>query len=123
VGIAFLAVAALAIFIPLARARRRGWLIAESLVLTLAAGFTLLFSLIVWGLTCDESCDDRSSLWQDDPDAWQWTAQAIVAAAGFVAVISALVFVLVRSYRSAMVAMSLGSGAYATWGIAFFDSF
>jgi hypothetical protein len=34
-------------------------------------------------LTCDEGCDDRSRLWRDNPDAWQWSALAWLGAGCF----------------------------------------
>ena len=36
---------------------------------------------IVAALTCDESCDERSTAWRDDPGAWQWDAQLVLAVA------------------------------------------
>jgi hypothetical protein len=40
--------------------------------------------LLVAGFACDESCDDRSTAWRDNPDAWQWSALGLLGAGCFV---------------------------------------
>ena len=53
--------------------------------IVLAASATLLsligsfFAVLFAGFACWESCDDRSTRWQDDPDAWQWGGTLCVA--------------------------------------------
>ena len=63
------------------RALLRSRVIAVLVALPLVAGggVVALLGLYGMGLTCDESCDPRSSSWRDDPDAWQWTAQGVMA--------------------------------------------
>jgi hypothetical protein len=60
-------------------------------------------------LRCDESCD-LSGGWRHDPDAWQWTAQAVLAGGAFVAsvVLAAMLVSEHRRGRSATFAAGLG---------------
>src|SRR3954451_3160611 len=57
------------------------WPKRSPLAILLSVGATLLslvgafYALVFAALTCDESCDDRSSAWRDNPDAWQWLGQ------------------------------------------------
>ena len=44
--------------------------------------FVALMSFVFWALTCDETCNDGPG-WHDDPDAWQWDAQLVLAGVGW----------------------------------------
>ena len=75
--------------------------------------FGTFFALIVAALTCDESCDDRSSAWRDNPEAWQWTAQLGLAAFAALASIWALVAAIRR--RSPWPPLAVSAVAWAAW--------
>jgi subtilisin family serine protease len=89
--------------------------IVFTLSTTAASLFGAFFALIVAALTCDESCDDRSSAWRDNPDAWQWTGQLGLAAFATLASIWALVAAIRR--RSPWPAVAVSAIAWATWWI------
>jgi hypothetical protein len=50
-------------------------------------------------LTCDEGCDDRSHLWRDNPDAWQWSALAWLGAGCFALCVAFAVSLAARRPR------------------------
>jgi ABC-type dipeptide/oligopeptide/nickel transport system permease subunit len=50
-----------------------------TLALFFGAGFLALIALVINGLSCDESCDEGSGDWHDDPDAWQYDIQFVIA--------------------------------------------
>jgi hypothetical protein len=62
----------------------------------LAAGAGLLLASIHLGLKCDEGCDHVTSTpeWRHTTDAWQWTAQFVLALliSSFAAAILVLTF-------------------------------
>jgi hypothetical protein len=75
----------------------------------------MLYSLYFVALQCDESCDERSGLWQDDPDAWQWTAQFAIAGLGAVAALYALWAALTG--RRALPALLVAATSWSAWWI------
>lgn len=89
------------------------------IVFTLCAAAASLFgtfvALIFAALTCDESCDDRSSAWRDNPDAWQWTGQLGLAAFAALASIWALVAAIRR--RSPWPAVAVSAVAWGGWWV------
>ena len=75
-----------------------------------------------FALTCDEGCDDRSSLWRDDPDAWQWDAQFVLAVVAVGAALAGALLLFRRRPRAG--AWVFGAGvagclAWAAWMIPF----
>jgi hypothetical protein len=42
-----------------------------------------LFWWLVSALRCDEGCDEYSSSWHQNPDAWQWSALGLLGAGCF----------------------------------------
>ena len=88
----------------------------------LGGGFVLFLAFYFFALECDESCDDRSSLWMDDPDAWQWDAQFALAAAAVAAGLAGALLLFRREGRTG--AWLFGAGvvgclAWAAWMIPF----
>lgn len=122
-----LGLAALAVFVALAEAARRGSDSArtaaaiEAALLIALACVSVLVAAALLELKCDESCDEnlsaeaRSGEWWHTLDAWQWSAQLVVALVGLAAVIAALAFVARRRYRRASASMVLAAGAFAAW--------
>ena len=88
-----------------------------AIVLALSATALSLYgafvALIVAALTCDESCDDRSSSWRDNPHAWQWDAQLGLAALATLASIWALAAAIRR--RSPWPPLAVSAVAWAAW--------
>jgi hypothetical protein len=61
-----------------------------------------LLWLLVAGFACDESCDDRSSSWHDNPDAWQWSAIGWLGIATFVCSIAFAISLGTRHTRASV---------------------
>src|SRR3954447_1814706 len=95
------------------------WPKHSAVAILLSAGATVLslvgafYALVFAALTCDESCDDRSSAWRDNPDAWQWLGQFGLAAFAALASIYALVAALRR--RRVSHALIASAVAWAAW--------
>lgn len=83
------------------------WFAAVCVVI---AGFVLLAALVWSSLTCDESCYGPG--WDNSPDAWQWKALPVLAAAGFTGVAAAAFLLLVSSYRASLRALAAGAVPY-----------
>jgi hypothetical protein len=118
-------------FGPLMRAAERGDRGAatlgrlEAFLLTLAAGYGTLLALFLFGLRCDESCDEnlspevRSGEWFRRIHAWQWSAQLALAALGFAAAATALVLTFRSRYRAAFGAVVAGVVCFFGWALFF----
>jgi hypothetical protein len=94
----------------------------EGVLFTFGTGFAGLVSLYWLGLKCDEACDKdpppfRTSEWWHTLDAWQWEAQAALAAAALASALAAVVFPLVRWYHAAIAAVLLGLAAFCAWAL------
>lgn len=124
-----LVVVVLATYVPLmltAAGGRRGaaYLGAvEGVLFAAGTGFAGLVALVWLGLKCDESCTEPGSPteqageWWHTLDAWQWEAQAGLAAAALVAALAAVVLPLVRWYYAAIAAVLLGLVAVCAWAL------
>jgi len=77
----------------------------------------VLFSLLLAGLTCDESCDATSLLWRDNPHAWQWGAFPIVAVVGLICAIAAFAFAWRDRVVDTWVAYGLSVAAVVVWSV------
>jgi hypothetical protein len=116
-------VLALVLFAALGETARRGSASArvvasaEGIALLSLAGVGLLFALSLHGSVCDDGCDPIPGLswWWHDPQAWQWSAQLVLAVAGFVAVGAAVVLVRACRYRWAAGAMTLAAMSFGAW--------
>src|SRR6187455_1673184 len=82
-------------------------------LVVLAASLVAAAVGVVWGLglQCDESCDDRSTRWPDDPDAWQWTLLGCAGIACLFIAVALLVAVAMRR-------PPLAGGIFLAWGTA-----
>jgi len=107
---------------------RRARVVLGVVLVLLAALFTALFSLVVASLACGEDCAGARYGWQENPDAWQWRAQAVLACLGVVPA-GALLIAGMTSHRAlaresfALIAIVYGiwSGIGSFWaGILFF---
>jgi uncharacterized membrane protein YphA (DoxX/SURF4 family) len=79
---------------------------------SIAAAIHMLVWWIVAGLSCDDGCDELSSSWHDNPDAWQWSAMGWLAVASF---LFALVFAIaLATRRSALFTGAMAAAAAAT---------
>ena len=124
-----LAVAVLGSFWPLmasAEAGSRAAAVAgalEALLFVAGTVFAGLFALLLFGMKCDESCDENASLaarsgeWWHTLDAWQWNAQLALALAAFVATGVAFGFVVGRRYRAAPVAVAAAVSLFCGWAL------
>jgi hypothetical protein len=123
-----LAVVVLGTYVPLMLAAARGSRGArilgalEGLLFAGGTGFAGLVALFYLGLKCDESCDRdpepfRTDEWWHTLDAWQWEAQAVLAAAALGAAVAAIVLPLVRWYYVAIAAIVLGLVAFSGWAL------
>ena len=74
-------------------------------VLAVGAEVLSLGLVILAGLACDESCDDRSSRWRDDPGAWQWDLIAVFAFGGALLAGAALFAMALERRRLALWAL------------------
>jgi hypothetical protein len=75
-------------------------------VLGVGAGVAWI-GLASWWMSCDDTCDDHPSSWQSDADAWQWTAQGVLALGVLLASL-ALTAQLVGGWRRGRRATSIG---------------
>jgi hypothetical protein len=123
-----LAVVVRGTYVPLMLAAARGSRGArvfgalEGLLFAGGTGFAGLVALAYLGLKCDDSCDRdpepfRTDEWWRTLDAWQWEAQAGLAAAALVAALAAVVLPLVRWYYAAIAAVLLGLVAFCAWAL------
>jgi hypothetical protein len=96
-------------------ARKRSvWQLLATLAGLLASLAALALALLAAGLTCDESCDDRSTLWRDNPDAWQWDGQFALAGLAALCALYALV-AAVRGRGGAWPALGVSAVVWACW--------
>jgi hypothetical protein len=97
------------------RAGRLG-LIVYAFALLAAAAVATALALLLSGITCDESCEpETSDHWYDDPDAWQWDAQALLALVGILIATAGVVQTLRRRYRSASMLIAGSAVTFAGW--------
>src|SRR5688572_10342065 len=95
----------------------------EGLLFAAGTGLASLAALFWLGLKCDESCTEPGSPteqageWWHTIDAWQWEAQAALAAAALVASLAAVVLPLMRRYYAAMAAVIVGLAAFCAWAL------
>ena len=98
--------------------RRIAWPVrALGVFVIIGEAIWVLFSLVVAGLTCDDSCDSTSVLWRDNPDAWQWGAFPLVAAAGLICAIAAFAFAWRDRVVDTWVAYGLSVAAVVVWSV------
>jgi hypothetical protein len=124
-----LAVVVLGTYVPLmlsAADGRRGAAFLgalEGLLFAAGTGIASLAALFWLGLKCDESCTEPGSPteqageWWHTLDAWQWEAQAALAATALVASLAAVVLPLVRWYYTAIAVVVLGLAAFCAWAL------
>jgi hypothetical protein len=124
-----LAIVVLGTYAPLMHAAAGGSRVAralgalEGLLFAVSTGFAGLVALVWLGLKCDESCTEPGSPteqageWWHTLDAWQWEAQAVLAAAALLASLGAVVLPLVRRYYTAMVVVVIGLAAFCAWAL------
>lgn len=86
-----------------------------ALLVGAAAWFGLAFAGALNELRCDEGCDERSGTWWHSIDAWQWTAQVVLALVGFGCVVAAIYFTTERRYRRAVSVGAIGFVLYGGW--------
>jgi hypothetical protein len=104
---------------------RSGWAAgAAGVALVLGSVVWLLFSLLLWGMQCDESCDSADPRdWSEVSGAWQWTGQLVLAVAGTALAVGALVCLAWARRVAARRAMAGAAGAWAVWVLVFFARF
>jgi hypothetical protein len=125
-----LAAIGIALFVAFAYASRRAAggddparvaAVVGSTVLTLASGVALLGALWLFGLKCDESCDEnvvpevRSGEWWHTMDAWQWGAQLAAAAVVFAALLAATALTARRRHAAAVGCVAAAGLCFAAW--------
>jgi hypothetical protein len=98
---------------PRSTVARRLTVALGGVALTVGAAVLSLLLLFFAGWKCDESCDPGSGRWQDDPTAWQWDGFAVLAVAGFVPVVGAVVLWARRRDRSAAISLGVAALVYA----------
>ena len=86
-----------------------------ALPIVAGGGFVGLLGLLFWGLKCDEGCADVPTSWHDDPDAWQWPAQAVLAGGVFVASVVLAVLLVSGRERGRGAALAAGLASLAAW--------
>jgi hypothetical protein len=124
-----LAVIVLGTYLPLMHAAAGGSRTArflgalEAVLFAVGTGIAALAALFWLGLKCDESCTEPGSPtalageWWHTLDAWQWEAQAALAAAALLASLGAVVLPLVRRYYTAMAIIVIGLAAFCAWAL------
>jgi hypothetical protein len=124
-----LAIVVLGTYVPLmlhAAGGRRGAAFLgalEGALFAVGTGFAGLVALVWLGMKCDESCTEPGSPteqageWWHTLDAWQWEAQAVLAAAALLASLGAVVLPLVRSYYTAMAVVVIALAAFCAWAL------
>jgi hypothetical protein len=92
---------------------------------TAAALAELLVALRLAETKCGESCEVSQGeplrpgvQWWQDENAWQWSGQAVLAAAELIAVIAACALYLRASERAARIATAAGVTLFALWAAA-----
>jgi hypothetical protein len=78
--------------------------------------FTLLGSLLLTLMRCDESCtDDPGRPWRNTVGAWQWDAFPILNGLALLAAIGGVAFAVRGRARDSHVAYALSVGAMLVW--------
>jgi len=94
----------------------------EGLLFAAGTGSAGLVALFYLALKCDDTCDKdppdmRTGEWWRTLEAWQWEAQAALAAGAFVASLAAVVLPLVRWYYAAIAVVVLGLATFCAWAL------
>src|SRR5215217_649753 len=91
-----------------------------AVVMLLAALLAALLGL--WGAatTCGEGCQQPGFGWIDEPDAWQWRVQAVVACLGVLPAGALVVAALSGDRARARASFALTAIVYGVWTIGFF---
>jgi hypothetical protein len=95
----------------------------EALLFVAGTFFAALLSLLLFGMKCDESCDEnlvpeaRSGEWWHTLDAWQWNVQFILALAAFVATAVAFGLVIGTRYRAALITVGTALTLFCGWAL------
>jgi hypothetical protein len=99
--------------------RRVPWPVPVAGVLAVAAEILwFLFSALMSGLRCDESCDDvNPQRWSDTVDAWQWGALWAVSGIGLIAAVAGVVFALRQRPRAIAISFTVSFAAVVVWGV------
>jgi hypothetical protein len=102
---------------PDAPVRARDRVFAVLLALPVVAGGAIVGfgGLVFSNLRCDESCETAAAAWQHDPDAWRWTAQAVLAGGVFVASLVLAALLLSGRGRGRGGALAAGIGLLLAW--------
>jgi hypothetical protein len=122
-GLVVLAVAAAALFWRLSALAADGHeaarqvAIAECATLLIPAAFGLFLAWAFLGYRCDESCDEDSVDWWHTLDAWQWSAQFVVALAGTAAIVAALVYTVRRRHDRAPFLLGMAGVCFGAWAV------
>jgi hypothetical protein len=97
--------------------RARDRVVAVLLALPIVAGgvFVGFLGLLLDSFRCWEGCGYPPTSWHDDPDAWQWTAQAVLAGGVFVASLAAGVLIVAGRRRGWAVALVAGLALLGAW--------
>lgn len=88
---------------------RNVWAILAGVAATLGSLGGLGVALLVRALTCD----DRSTAWRDNPDAWQWDAHLAVAGVATLCALYALWAGITR--RRVVPALAAAALLWLTW--------
>jgi len=129
IAVVALSAAYLATFVPATRAARRGDPAGRLLGYAVGAvGIVLaavlnLVALLLFGLRCDESCNEnlvpsaRTPGWMHTIHAWQWDAQLGVALAALVLGLAAVVLLRLRRESVAAAAAVVAAVLVTVWAV------
>jgi hypothetical protein len=124
-----LAVVVLGTYVPLmltaADGRRWAGIVGalEGLLFLAGTGFASLLGLVLFGMKCDESCDEnvvpeaRSGEWWHTLDAPQWTIQALLIWTTLGITILTVALPASRRYYLAIAAAVLGLATFCAWAL------
>ena len=77
-------------------------------------GFIVVAALVANSLTCDDTCGSGSG-WTDDPDAWQWDAQLVLAIAAACTALAGALLLFTEERRLGARVFFAGVGAGLLW--------
>jgi hypothetical protein len=90
--------------------------ILAGVVATLASAAGVFVALFVDAMRCDEGCSDHPFNWGEDPNAWQWDGQLVLAGVAGLVALFALGLAIAGSRRS-LWALATSIALWATWWI------
>ena len=109
------------VFMRAVRHEQRGAAYAAAAAGAVLLGLLVLFALLIFGLRCDESCNEglvpsvRRAGWKHSSGSWEWGAQLALALTAFATGLLPIVLLRFRRSRGAVVAAAATEALVIAW--------